>query len=71
MRNQNGSVFLLKYLYEMTDPEHMLDSTELCAVMEEAGYPADVRTIGSYVDMMLKAGIKITVIRRNGVPARY
>ena len=71
MRNQNGSVFLLKYLYEMTDPEHMLDSTELCAVMEEAGYPADVRTIGSYVDMMLKAGIKITVIRRNGVPTKY
>jgi hypothetical protein len=51
MRNQNGSVFLLKYLYEMTDPEHMLDSTELCAVMEEAGYriqPAGARGIVSH-----------------------
>lgn len=64
MKNKNTKgrlLFLLRYLRQNTDDQHLVTTPELLSALETAGYPADRKTL--YDDIhILKEGFDIDII---------
>ena len=72
MQEQSRILMTLRYLYETTDPEHLVSSRDIKKMLEQNGIEAPVsRTIDSDVDQLIAGGFDIVKTHENGRPMFY
>lgn len=72
MQEQSRILMILRYLYDQTDPDHLVSSRDIKNMLEEYGIEAPVsRTIDSDVDQMIAAGHDIVRHHINGGSMHY
>lgn len=54
-------IFLLRYLFENTDDNHAVSTSELIKILEENGFSANRKTVRDDVEMLCDAGYEIIV----------
>lgn len=69
MDKKSRIIYLLKYLYENSDEQHPVSSTELMEYLESQGIKVHRTTINTDVDLMIEAGIDVIFIRSS--PNKY
>lgn len=72
MQEQSRILMILRYLYDQTDPDHLVSSRDIKNMLEENGIEAPVsRTIDSDVDQMIAAGHDVVRHHINGGSMHY
>ena len=72
MQEQSRILMILRYLYDQTDPDHLVSSRDIKNMLEQNGIEAPVsRTIDSDVDQMIAAGHDVVRHHINGGSMHY